>query len=226
MPNMWWMGARSRPASCCCVVFGSKRLPDSARSLGRSLRILKAETKGLRTDDDPPAAIPPRATEQAKFDPYTGEPLKPPAPGRHPPVDGVAVRPDGRMPLVEHLYELRNRLAKSLLAIGVGMVARRARSSTRTSSTSCASPTAGHQVAGDATATLYVRDIFGQFQVRLRVAGHRRGHRLAAPVWLYQLGCLHHPGPAPQGEALRRRLPGRRAGAVRRRACFVRLPHR
>jgi sec-independent protein translocase protein TatA len=33
------------------VLFGSKRLPDSARSLGRSLRIFKAETKGLLTDD-------------------------------------------------------------------------------------------------------------------------------------------------------------------------------
>lgn len=33
------------------VVFGSKRLPDSARALGRSMRILKAETKGLRDDD-------------------------------------------------------------------------------------------------------------------------------------------------------------------------------
>jgi sec-independent protein translocase protein TatA len=35
------------------VVFGSKRLPDSARALGRSLRILKAEAKGLREDDEP-----------------------------------------------------------------------------------------------------------------------------------------------------------------------------
>jgi sec-independent protein translocase protein TatA len=34
------------------VLFGAKRLPDSARSLGRSMRILKAETKGLREDDD------------------------------------------------------------------------------------------------------------------------------------------------------------------------------
>jgi sec-independent protein translocase protein TatA len=33
------------------VIFGAKRLPDSARSLGRSMRILKAETKGLREDD-------------------------------------------------------------------------------------------------------------------------------------------------------------------------------
>ena len=60
------------------LVFGSKRLPDSARSLGRSLRIFKAETKGLRTDDEPPSALP-VSSEQPRFDPYTGEPLKPPA---------------------------------------------------------------------------------------------------------------------------------------------------
>jgi sec-independent protein translocase protein TatA len=34
------------------VLFGAKRLPDSARSLGRSMRIFKAETKGLRDDSD------------------------------------------------------------------------------------------------------------------------------------------------------------------------------
>ena len=33
------------------LLFGAKRLPDSARALGRSMRILKAETKGLREDD-------------------------------------------------------------------------------------------------------------------------------------------------------------------------------
>ncbi len=34
------------------VIFGSKRLPDAARGVGRSLRILKAETKGLMTDEE------------------------------------------------------------------------------------------------------------------------------------------------------------------------------
>ena len=34
------------------LLFGAKKLPDTARGLGRSLRIFKAETKGLR-DDDP-----------------------------------------------------------------------------------------------------------------------------------------------------------------------------
>jgi sec-independent protein translocase protein TatA len=33
------------------LLFGAKRLPDAARGLGRSLRIMKAETAGLRDDD-------------------------------------------------------------------------------------------------------------------------------------------------------------------------------
>jgi sec-independent protein translocase protein TatA len=33
------------------LLFGAKRLPDAARALGRSLRIIKAETKGLADDD-------------------------------------------------------------------------------------------------------------------------------------------------------------------------------
>jgi sec-independent protein translocase protein TatA len=33
------------------VLFGSKRLPDSARSLGRSLRIFKSEINEMKNDD-------------------------------------------------------------------------------------------------------------------------------------------------------------------------------
>ena len=33
------------------LLFGAKRLPDAARSLGRSMRILKAESRGLHEDD-------------------------------------------------------------------------------------------------------------------------------------------------------------------------------
>ncbi|TCO53545.1 Sec-independent protein translocase subunit TatA [Actinocrispum wychmicini] len=32
------------------LLFGAKKMPDMARSLGRSMRIIKAETKGLRQD--------------------------------------------------------------------------------------------------------------------------------------------------------------------------------
>jgi sec-independent protein translocase protein TatA len=40
------------------ILFGSKKLPDAARSLGRSMRIMKTEIKGLHDEDDasPPAA--------------------------------------------------------------------------------------------------------------------------------------------------------------------------
>ncbi|MBX6768288.1 MAG: Sec-independent protein translocase subunit TatA, partial [Actinomadura rubrobrunea] len=33
------------------LLFGSAKLPQLARSLGKSVRILKAETKGLREDE-------------------------------------------------------------------------------------------------------------------------------------------------------------------------------
>jgi sec-independent protein translocase protein TatA len=38
------------------VLFGSKKLPDAARSLGRSMRILKTEVKGMHDDDAPTAS--------------------------------------------------------------------------------------------------------------------------------------------------------------------------
>jgi sec-independent protein translocase protein TatA len=38
-------------AAVVLVLFGAKRLPDSARSLGRAMRIFKAETHGLREGD-------------------------------------------------------------------------------------------------------------------------------------------------------------------------------
>lgn len=41
------------------VLFGSKKMPDAARSLGKSLRILKTEVKGLHDDDEQPAPAPP-----------------------------------------------------------------------------------------------------------------------------------------------------------------------
>ncbi|WKD61179.1 twin arginine translocase protein A [Corynebacterium ciconiae DSM 44920] len=38
------------------LLFGAKRLPDAARSLGRSMRIFKSEVKEMSNDDNPQPA--------------------------------------------------------------------------------------------------------------------------------------------------------------------------
>jgi sec-independent protein translocase protein TatA len=38
------------------VLFGAKKMPDAARSLGRSMRILKAEVSGLHDDESAPGS--------------------------------------------------------------------------------------------------------------------------------------------------------------------------
>ncbi|MFE9959598.1 Sec-independent protein translocase subunit TatA [Micromonospora sp. NPDC005299] len=73
------------------LLFGAKRLPDAARSLGRSLRIIKAETKSLHDDDrdlaekaDAQTAyqpLPPQqqvAQPQQQFAPQPQQPVAPP----------------------------------------------------------------------------------------------------------------------------------------------------
>jgi len=53
------------------VLFGAKRLPDMARSIGQSARVFKGEMKGLRDDekapepraDAPQESRPPRSPE-------------------------------------------------------------------------------------------------------------------------------------------------------------------
>ncbi|WP_320069399.1 Sec-independent protein translocase subunit TatA [Micromonospora sp. RTGN7] len=60
------------------LLFGAKRLPDAARSLGRSLRIIKAETKSLHDDDRDLAE---KADAQAGYQPLqpqAGQPTQQP----------------------------------------------------------------------------------------------------------------------------------------------------
>ncbi|SER30563.1 Sec-independent protein translocase subunit TatA [Actinokineospora terrae] len=59
------------------LLFGARKMPAMARSLGQSMRILKAETKGMRADDEddkadktaapaqPAAALPAAKPEQS-----------------------------------------------------------------------------------------------------------------------------------------------------------------
>jgi sec-independent protein translocase protein TatA len=41
------------------LLFGAKKLPDAARSLGKSMRIFKSEIKEMQADSKPEAAPPP-----------------------------------------------------------------------------------------------------------------------------------------------------------------------
>ncbi len=60
------------------LVFGAAKLPDLARGTGQALRIFKAETKGLKDDDDdqeapvepaPPAELPSSTAEETVVSP-------------------------------------------------------------------------------------------------------------------------------------------------------------
>ncbi|MFE7837677.1 Sec-independent protein translocase subunit TatA [Streptomyces sp. NPDC057474] len=49
------------------LLFGAKKLPDMARSLGKSARILKSEAKAMKSDgqdDNTAAAAPPHANSE------------------------------------------------------------------------------------------------------------------------------------------------------------------
>ena len=54
------------------MLFGSSKLPDLARNMGRALKIVKKEVKELREEDAPAPAPAPAPTAQA--------PVAPPAP--------------------------------------------------------------------------------------------------------------------------------------------------
>jgi sec-independent protein translocase protein TatA len=50
-------------AAVLIVLFGSKKMPDAARSLGRSMRILKSEVQDLHGDHDHETAETPRPAQ-------------------------------------------------------------------------------------------------------------------------------------------------------------------
>jgi len=101
----------------------------------------------------------------------------------------AAPRPaDGRMPLVEHLRELRRRLSWAALAYAVAVAITYAFWSPVFDL--LRHPYCG--VVGPGRCNLYSFGIFDQFQVRMRVA-FIGGAVLSAPVWLYQLGAFITP---------------------------------
>ncbi|MFB6439711.1 Sec-independent protein translocase subunit TatA [Streptomyces sp. NPDC056411] len=60
------------------LLFGSKKLPDTARALGKSLRILKSEARAMKGDDSPPATgYTARPTAQPEPSPAASAPTAP-----------------------------------------------------------------------------------------------------------------------------------------------------
>jgi len=109
-----------------------------------------------------------------------------------------AANPEGRMPLMEHIRELRNRLVKACLALligmGIGLIpAVFNRTWHFVERPFCAAVIrgahGGHQV-GD---SLVINGIFDPFTLRIQMAFYV-GLILSSPVWLYQLWAFIAPG--------------------------------
>ncbi|GEL21361.1 hypothetical protein PSU4_03150 [Pseudonocardia sulfidoxydans NBRC 16205] len=77
------------------LLFGAKKLPDMARSVGQSARVFKGEMKGMKNDDEaeakatgtpqaapPPAQLPPPSTSSSTPPPAGGSTPAPGAQGR------------------------------------------------------------------------------------------------------------------------------------------------
>jgi sec-independent protein translocase protein TatA len=76
------------------LLFGAKRLPDMARSIGQSARVFKGEMKGMRGDDDPAGkrAEPPAApAEPAALPPTTASHTTPAGPPPAPPATSAEI---------------------------------------------------------------------------------------------------------------------------------------
>lgn len=70
------------------LLFGSRKLPDMARGLGRSMRILKSETEAMKSDSANPETDPDTRAEPK----HAREPLEPPTSVRDEVIDGETVK--------------------------------------------------------------------------------------------------------------------------------------
>lgn len=122
--------------------------------------------------------------------PPRGRGVRVPRPGRHD-------NPDARMPLLEHLRELRSRLIKAILGLAGGMTLGWVFFTpvwTFLERPYCNIKVDGKtQCTGDFGHTLVVSGVFDAFFLHLKIA-FLVGLIISSPVWLYQLWAFVAPG--------------------------------
>jgi sec-independent protein translocase protein TatC len=115
--------------------------------------------------------------------------------------------PDGRMPLIDHIRELRNRVFKALLAVIVGSIigwytfkyvwnfieAPYCRLNLPVPLGVQATLPVGSHVSHHVACTLYFNGLFDALFLHLKIA-IATGVILSSPVWLYQLWAFLAPG--------------------------------
>ncbi|MBG0816757.1 twin-arginine translocase subunit TatC [Planomonospora sp. ID82291] len=118
--------------------------------------------------------------------------LKWPKPGRNGSVPSAEAA-DGRMPLMEHLRELRNRLVIALLGLVGGIILGFVFFDPVWSFVSApyCSLQQSHQLRGECT--FLVLGVFESFFVNLKVAA-MFGLVVTSPIWLYQIWAFVTPG--------------------------------
>ncbi|EEP75182.1 Sec-independent protein translocase subunit TatA [Micromonospora sp. KC207] len=87
------------------LLFGAKRLPDAARSLGRSLRIIKAETKSLHDDDRDLAE---KADAQAGYQPLPPNAAQPQQSYAQPQQQSYAPQQAPQQPVIDPVQRVRD----------------------------------------------------------------------------------------------------------------------
>jgi sec-independent protein translocase protein TatC len=109
-----------------------------------------------------------------------------------------AANPEGRMPLMDHIRELRSRLIKAVLALlagmGIGLIpAVFDRAWHFIERPFCAAVINHHHGCHQVGDSLVINGIFDPFTLRIQIAFYV-GLIISSPVWLYQLWAFIAPG--------------------------------
>jgi sec-independent protein translocase protein TatC len=104
--------------------------------------------------------------------------------------------PEGRMPLMDHLRELRNRLLKAIIVLGIGMIVALVFTDQTLNLVArpfCSAVIDGHTGCHTVGDQLIITGVFDAFFLRIKIAFFFALIG-TCPVWLYQLWAFIAPG--------------------------------